>query len=95
MGKPDEDEYIEDDFEEPATTRRSRSKNAKIKPMRSSSRQRKKLESSVDEDDIGEAGRRTRTRAKQTNSKRDQLHALEDIIETPNKRTRNNHRCTA
>lgn len=88
MGKPDEDEYIEDDFEEPATTRRSRSKNAKIKPMRSSSRQRKKLESSVDEDDIGEAGRRTRTRAKQTNSKRDQLHALEDIIETPNKRTR-------
>lgn len=41
MGKPDEDEYIEDDFEEPATTRRSRSKNAKIKPMRSSSRQRK------------------------------------------------------
>lgn len=88
MGKPDEDEYIEDDFEEPATTRRSRSKNAKIKPMRSSSRQRKKLELSVDEDDIGEAGRRTRTRAKQTNSKRDQLHALEDIIETPNKRTR-------
>ncbi|KAL3232780.1 ISWI one complex protein 4 [Nakaseomyces bracarensis] len=85
QGKPDEDEYVEDEFDGPKRSRRS----ARLLPTRSSSRQRQKKD--VVEDEDTKPARRTRTRSKVSSTKEiddNQVEAIEEPIQPRVKRAR-------